>query len=334
MTIKVSVSVTTFNQEKYIEQTLDSILMQKTNFDFEILINDDASIDRSVEIIKSYQEKYPDKIKPIFQTENQYTQNKEVHYTFNYTRAEGKYIAYCDGDDYWTDCNKLQKQFDFLEAHPDVSACIHPGKTINEQGTKILGYRRLNQNHHYLDTRDIIGLQGRMITNSLLMRNYFSEGLVMPEWFNEAHITDYPLYLILSTKGNFYYMDEIMCAYRAASKGSWTEKVYNNPENRKKHIYEMIDLLERFNEYTDYKYDDSIKDQIKHNQLGYVMIDRNMKHTNPKDFKSLYNILPLKKKIKLNILIYFPRLVGLYKKLKNNPYNEILKPNEVFIVDK
>ncbi|MCC5895591.1 MAG: glycosyltransferase [Alkalibacterium sp.] len=329
MSVKVSISVTTYNQAKYIEQTLESLLMQKTDFKFEILINDDASTDASPDIIKRYEETYPDIIKPIYQTVNQYTQGKEVHYTFNYTRAKGKYIAYCDGDDYWTDPLKLQKQFNFMESHADVSACVHAGKAVNEKGTRILWTQRADYENSYLNTAKVISSQGMFASNSLFMRNYFSEEYKVPDWFHEAKITDYPLYLILSTKGDLYYMDDIMCSFRVASKGSFTQVVLNDPDKKKTHLYEMIDLLESFNKETHSLYEKIIIQQINHNLFDYVSTDITVIKTNPEEFRELYNTVPLKVRMKLNARYYVPGAVNVYKKMKE-PIVMFFKPKETF----
>lgn len=110
----------------YIEDCLRGFLMQKVDFNFEVLIHDDASTDGTREVIKTYQEKYPEIIKPIFQTENQYSRgHRGFNSAYNYPRAQGIYIALCDGDDYWTDPLKLQKQIDFLENNPDYVVTYH-----------------------------------------------------------------------------------------------------------------------------------------------------------------------------------------------------------------
>lgn len=332
MNPEVSISVTTFNQEKYIEQTLESLLMQKTNFDYEILINDDASSDRSPDIIRRYEKKYSDIIKPIYQKENQYTQGKEVHYTFNYTRARGKYIAYCDGDDYWTDPLKLQKQFDYMESHTEVSACVHAGKSVNEKGTRVLWTQRANDKDCYIDTEKVISSQGMFASNSLFMRNYFIGDYKMPDWFHEAKITDYPLYLILSTKGDLYYMNETMCSFRVGSDGSFTEVVLNDPIKKKEHLYDMIGMLETFNKVTDFKYKDKIAEQIERNLFDYVTTDINVRKTDPQEFQHLYDSIPLMKKIKLNIKNYIPGIVGVYRKVKG-PLFLMFKPKEDFTIE-
>lgn len=118
----VSISCITYNHEKYIRDCLEGFLMQKTNFQYEILIHDDASTDNTQTIIREYQAHFPDIIKPILQVDNKYSQGKNV-FKINNDRALGKYIALCEGDDFWCDPQKLQVQCDFMEANPDFSFC-------------------------------------------------------------------------------------------------------------------------------------------------------------------------------------------------------------------
>ena len=121
--ILVSISCITYNHAPYIRECLDGFMMQQTNFPFEVLIHDDASTDGTTEIIREYAEKYPDIIKPLYEEENQWVKGRRGSAVFNFPRAQGKYIALCEGDDYWTDPLKLQKQVDFLESHPDYVMC-------------------------------------------------------------------------------------------------------------------------------------------------------------------------------------------------------------------
>ena len=138
--IKVSIVCNAYNHGKYIKKALDGFLMQKTSFKYEVLIHDDASTDGTAGIIREYQQKYPDIIKPIFQKENQYSQKIRISYRYQFPRADGKYIAICEGDDFWTDENKLQKQFDIMEQHEEVDMCAHAAQCIDaETGEPLTG---------------------------------------------------------------------------------------------------------------------------------------------------------------------------------------------------
>lgn len=133
--IKVSISCITFNHAPYIRECLDGFLMQRCNFKFEILIHDDASTDKTQSIIKEYQKKYPEIIKPILRKDNLYSKGERgFNARFNYTRAKGKYIAICEGDDFWTDPLKLQKQVDFLDNNPEVIVCFHNRSVLGFDG--------------------------------------------------------------------------------------------------------------------------------------------------------------------------------------------------------
>ena len=123
--IKVSVYCLAYNHEKFIRNTLDGFVSQKTNFKYEVIIHDDASTDNTTNIIREYEEKYPDIIKPIYQTENQYSKGIGIIPNYIVPRIRGKYVAACEGDDYWCDDYKLQKQFDYMEKHSECSMCVH-----------------------------------------------------------------------------------------------------------------------------------------------------------------------------------------------------------------
>ena len=129
----VSVRVITFNHEKYIRDCLEGILMQKTDFQFEAVIGEDCSTDQTREIVTGYAEKYPDKIRMILSESNAGAYEN----IFRVQKAcRGKYQAFCDGDDYWTDPLKLQKQADFLESHPDFTLCFHNALMVWEDSPK------------------------------------------------------------------------------------------------------------------------------------------------------------------------------------------------------
>jgi len=133
----LSISCTTYNHKNYINDAIEGFLMQKTTFPIEILINDDTSTDGTAAIVKKYETKYPGIIKPIYQRENQYSQGRAISTVYQFPRARGKYIAFCEGDDYWTDPYKLQKQVDFLEANPEYGMVHTNNDVLYQKSGKI-----------------------------------------------------------------------------------------------------------------------------------------------------------------------------------------------------
>lgn len=133
--MEVSVFCVTYNHERYIRQCLDSIISQKTNFDFELIVHDDASTDGTSAIIKEYSERYPDKIKSISQKDNQYSKGMiDIPSCFMLSEAKGKYIALCEGDDYWCDQEKLQRQYEAMETNPECGMAVHRSYIAKESG--------------------------------------------------------------------------------------------------------------------------------------------------------------------------------------------------------
>ncbi len=168
--ILVSICSITYNHALFIRQCLDGFIMQKCDFDFEILIHDDASTDETSQIISEYQNKYPNLIKPIYQTENQWSKGeRRIQSKYNFSRAQGKYIALCEGDDYWTDPLKLQKQVDFLESNLEYVVCHHSFDVIDGEGT-VVKDRSTDMKNDYSSEEMAIG-KAFMSTNTMLFRN-------------------------------------------------------------------------------------------------------------------------------------------------------------------
>lgn len=234
--IVVSIICNTYNHEKYIAHTLESFLMQKTDFTFEILVHDDASTDSTPDIIRTYAEKYPDIIKPILQTENQMSRGVKVSQVFQYPRAKGKYIAFCEGDDYWIDENKLQVQVDWLEKHPDDIGCVHKYIVVDDdekvQNIKTFGFYEKEERY---TLKDFEKKELPSQLASLVCRNIFrNQGECYPESFNAVDIQgDIKIYLYLLAHGSIYRLPQIYSAYRFVRKvggNSWSSR---NIEARK-----------------------------------------------------------------------------------------------------
>ncbi|MDU5111650.1 MAG: glycosyltransferase [Clostridium sp.] len=324
----VSISCITYNHEKYISDALYSFLMQKTDFDFEILIHDDASTDRTADVIKDYQRRYPNIIKPIYQTENQYSKGRRrIFYLFNDSRAVGKYIALCEGDDFWTDPYKLQKQVDYMQKNPECSMCIHSADIVDGdrklQGIKVRPYK---ENRTVLIDDLIMGGGGFCATASIMYCKKDIENL--PQFFMDAHVADYPLQLILASKGQVYYIDESMSAYRVGIQGAWTTNLYSGKDSREKDIKNCendIKLLKGFNIYTMHRYKKTIDLVIKNRQMLILLISRKKGEIKKSQCREYYNNLKINYKFKINIKYYFPKLIkrirAVIKYIKVYAYN-------------
>lgn len=211
--IKVSVCCITYNHAKNLRQCFDGFLMQKTNFKYEILVHDDASTDGTIDIINEYASKYPDLINPYIQKENQYSKgNGFVGLTINFNRAKGKYIALCEGDDYWTDPLKLQKQVDFLDMHPKYSAVTGNAIRIKEDGTKI-GLFSTTPSRDLTDMGEIVRSR-QFHTASIL---YNREAYQKAPMYNSANGWDTWQWCCLMSQGPIRYEDEVNCIYRCGT---------------------------------------------------------------------------------------------------------------------
>ena len=249
----VSISVLAYNHEKYIRQCLDSILLQEVNFPYEILIHDDASPDGTVDIIREYEAKYPEIIKPIYQTENQYSQRKFVD-TFNVDRARGKYLAFCDGDDYWLDPKKLQKQVNFLEKHSEYIATAHRVRAIDEHGELLDIPGFTDAIEHVFTIDDYLKRMFQTFSmpsqiSSFVMRNVFLtlDPRILSLFYSCKANSDEKLTLLLIMMGEaIYTFSEDMSAYRrVVSEGtSWNAQTHG--KNISHLIYKQRLALQEF----------------------------------------------------------------------------------------
>lgn len=214
----VSISCITYNHAPYIRECLDGFMMQQTNFPFEVLIHDDASTDGTTEIIRGYAEKYPNIIKPLYEEENQWVKGRRGSAAFNFPRAQGKYIALCEGDDYWTDPLKLQKQVDFLESHPDYVMCTHHYNEYIQTNNKIKEHPKVKST--IIDLGTLIHFSYYYFQPVTLL---YKKSVFCTDEYNEYKITrDTVLFYYLLTKGKGYYINDTMAAYRRHTEGVWT----------------------------------------------------------------------------------------------------------------
>jgi len=211
----VSVLMITYNHENFIREAIEGVLMQKTVFSIELIIGEDCSTDNTRKIVVEYAEKYPKVIRPLL-SENNLGMMKNFIETMQ--AASGKYIAICEGDDYWTDPLKLQKQVDFLEANEEYSMCFHKSKVLN-QNTSGFIFEQPNINHNKTYTINDLFLGNPIATASVIFKREFIKSI--PDWFSKVPFGDYALYLIIldRSKQNAIYLSDVMSVYRLHSGG-------------------------------------------------------------------------------------------------------------------
>lgn len=216
----VSICCITYNHAQYIRQCLDGFLMQKVNFEYEIIVHDDASTDGTSEIIREYSNKYSDLIVPIFQSENQYSKGVRGMYAkFVFPRARGKYIALCEGDDYWIDENKLQMQVDFLENNSEYGMCYTKAKQYNQSmqkfntksvGADFDGFEDLLKNGNRIPTLTTVYRKD-------LLDKYQNE--IQPN--NKGWLMgDYPMWLYFSHESKIKFFDKETAVYRVLEESA------------------------------------------------------------------------------------------------------------------
>jgi glycosyltransferase involved in cell wall biosynthesis len=215
----VSIWLTTYNHGPFIARSLDSILLQKTSFSYEIVIGEDCSTDNTRAIVQEYKARYPDKIRLLLPDKNL---GMIGMFKASYALCTGHYIAWMDGDDYWTDPLKLQKQVDFLEAHPEYVLYFHRVNILD--GDRLgLGYAPpyLNADNS-LETKHFLKGYNPVASSSVLHRNEVRGEL--PEWLLDLVFLDYGLYLLLLRFGKFHYSEEPMAVYRVHEGGAYSGK--------------------------------------------------------------------------------------------------------------
>ena len=293
--IKVSIICAAYNHERFIADALESFVAQKTDFKYEVIVNDDASTDNTASIIRKYQEKYPEIIKPIFQKENQYSRGVSVS-NIMLNASSGKYIATCEGDDYWIDENKLQKQVDFMETHPDCSMYGHANNVVNQSGEYLRtrcdckkGFVNLINDGGYMHFATRIAKREVYTTlPSVLMKKYYG-GVA---YIYYAH-----------TLGKIYFDDTPMSVWRI-NENSVTHSIYLGSDKVKDIVKDYIDFYKRFDSYTDGRFNKGLQKRSSEQIAELIQKCRNSLTRNDyRKLKKEFGFNVLKSKYKFYILI-------------------------------
>lgn len=310
--ILVTVVCLTYNHEKYIGRALESFINQKTNFRFEVIVHDDASTDSTAKVIRDYALKYPEIIKPIIQTENQYSKGVNINVNFILPNIQGKYVALCEGDDFWIDNYKLQKQIDALEVNPKCLMCSHYTEAQDiERGNKW----RLPLGDFctgVIPTERIFdAVFGLMHVSSDVFRTEVYKDYRMADLkYKKIMPTgDRAILLYFANRGPIYFIAETMSRYNKGVEGSYTRRIEQNRERniKKNKLIVESELLFR---------EECCKESLREVLDRYIAADwfelkKSMDsyslESNDIDYK-MFELLTWKKKFLCRLGILFPKL--------------------------
>lgn len=319
----VSIICTAYNHEKYIAQTLDGFLIQKTNFPFEIIVHEDASTDSTASIIRAYEAKYPDLFVTIYQKENQYSKkNVNIRSDIVLALVRGEYVAFCEGDDYWIDPYKLQKQVEFLEKHSDYVLIHSDCHVVNENGKYI---------KNIIDSNKKLLMKGKKgkITKYLVKGNYimtltilvksaalFEAERRIRENDNLVANIDYTLFLELSVLGSIFFDTNKTAAYRVLAESASRS---TNLEKRLEFVTKTIDI----SRFYCHKYSISISDNYFNRvQLSAEIKELAIRKLPKKLFYSLFMGVKSDYLNAFRLKNYYYLLILIYQYLKVNHNNE------------
>lgn len=275
----VSVLCTAYQHEQFIGKALDSFIAQKTDFPFEVVVNDDASTDGTAEIIRSYANRFPHIVKPIYQEKNQYAAAPGKVLQIIIDAAKGKYLAFCEGDDYWVDDAKLQKQVDLLESYPNAGGCFH---LTGQEFHGVTGTGRVFGQHEgqsRFRVEDTLSAYALCHTSSFLCR---AEALVFNDWQLRIVNGDLALFSVVAAWGELLCINEVMSVYRKNEGGVTFDLEKDLISLHQK----RIDLMDILDKYHGYAYSQKVK-EVKH--IHQLEIDRIKQQA--KSHRTLRNLL-------------------------------------------
>ena len=314
---KVSVVCTAYNHEAYIRETLESFVSQETDFPFEVLVNDDASTDATAAIIREYAEKYPKVVRPFYQEKNLFSQGINIYDAVLYPAARGDYIAACEGDDFWTDRKKLQRQADFLDSHPDYSACVHntlaaqtgekrePQPLFPREGDRDLPFEQV-----------LPGMSHAYHTSSLMARREF---LLDPPDFRAVAcsygFSDYAVALWLALKGRIRFLDQCMSFYRIGSNPSaWSSGVSSQYPKLIRFVTGEIEMLRTMEGHVEGERKTAVEQERLRREFELLYLQGKTGELVRAPYDALFREKPLSFRLSTRLKNAFPALHRLYRR--------------------
>ncbi len=301
--ITVTVSCIAYNHEKYISDAIEGFLMQKTDFLYEVFIHDDASTDRTAEIVRQYEKKNPDKVKGIYQKKNQYSQGASIIFDILLPMSHGKYIALCEGDDYWKDPCKLQKQVEAMERHPECAICAHGAIVVDSKTNQVLDeVKRSSEDCIFMPEEVIAGGGGFVVTSSLMIekRQLERDAALLREF-----PLDYFIQIMGSIRGGMFYIADSMSCYRWMVENSWSERMHNDLQRHLDHIDRSCAMLEKINIKTGASYEGIIEKVIAESKIHQLELKGQCRAI-IKNYAHVLNRMPRYQILRIYMKAYFP----------------------------
>ncbi len=307
--MKVSVAMITYNHEKFIAQAIESVLIQEVDFDYEIVIGEDCSLDKTGEIVRIYQQRHPDKIRVLAREKNL---GMQYNFVDTLQSCTGQYVGLLEGDDYWTSPHKLQKQVDFLDENSDFAICFHNAVSVWENGERPSTLLCPDDQKEVSNLDDIICGNFIPALTAMFRNNLFGE---FPDWFYTLKFGDWPLHILNAQYGKIGYINEKMGVYRIHEGGA-ASAAHGNVIKWSENVEGIIQIYKTINHFFDYKYDSMIRSKISEyysllgHQYGSVGNKRKSMELHMRSFMTCPSPRKLPRTIKLVTYLLFHSLLG------------------------
>ena len=308
--ILVSICCATYNHQDYIKDAIEGFLMQETNFNFEIIVHDDASTDSTAEIIRAYEQQYPQLIRAVYQNTNKYSKRTPIFNTYILPQASGKYIALCEGDDYWTDKNKLQIQIDYMESNPTCSMCCHAHRRIDVD-KRVLEIKRVFKNDSDIPTINCLKKDIFPQLCTYVYRKDITKGA--PDFFIGNPVGDVTFLALYAIKGSVHYIDRVMASYRVKVSGSWTDRFSKDIAMRNNHRERMTIFYEELDKYTNGQFNNIIKNNISEYRFSNLIDNKQYMSAFKEEY---FKNLSFKKKIMRLLNLFYPNNIPIFAQIK------------------
>ncbi len=308
MNLPITVVIMTYNQKDYIAKAIDSVLSQEINVNFDILVHDDCSDDGTYEIIIEKQKEHPNKIKIIRQDSRRFLIDgfNMMIYKYVVPHIESKYVAYCDGDDYWCDSLKLSKQYNFMEEHPNYSMCFHSAYQLKRDGD--MSSKWFIKDEGDIDMSNLIndkpGIE--IATSSIFLKSEVFKDF--SDWRKSYPVEDVPMYITAALYGKIHRLKEIMCVYHQFSSGSWSSQNVKNIQRRIDHFEKTKAAISFFDTQTNNQYHDLVVKQIESCEFRIALIKKEFKILFSKKYRRFIKRLSKKERLALYLERFTPKI--------------------------